>query len=160
MHSAPSVTYPVRPSRAAFLAWVAVWFAAWGVLALWLLAADPAPRRVLAAAAALAVPALAAWISHRGSERALTLVWDGQRWFLSEAPHAIANLSVHVDLQSAMLVRVASGRHARWIWLRAADAPPCWLDLRRAVHARPGRAGAAGPVRSASEHAARVEATP
>lgn len=160
MHSAPSVSYPVRPSRAARLAWAATWFTGWGVLALWLLAAGPAPWRVLTAATALALPVLAAWISRPGAEGASTLSWDGQRWFLARATEAVTALSVHVDLQSAMLVRVAFGRRARWIWLRSVDAPLHWLDLRRAVHARPGRAAAAEPVRSADEPAARVAASP
>ena len=136
MHSAPSVSFPVGRSR---LASRLVW-AAWGlgaaVLAAWCFQFEGAAWRTAWLASAVLLAGVAAAQAARLGEGA-RLQWNGQHWSCEGAVRlhsAVATL--HLDLQSLMLVRVEeAGRGAAWLWVERASCPPRWLDLRRALHA-------------------------
>lgn len=139
MHSAPSVSFPVGRSR---LAPRLVW-AAWGIgvamLAAWCAQFDGAPWRTALLASAVLLAAVAALRAARLGE-GIRIHWNGQHWSCDGAVRfdsAVA--TVHLDLQSLMLVRVhEAGRGAAWLWAERAAFPTRWLDLRRALHACAG----------------------
>ncbi len=136
MHNAPSVTYPV--GRSSFLGGLlgVLWLAGAGVTALggriW---GAGGWRWTLALAVLLLAALLALHFWRRMPKGALR--WDGHAWQGPYAPVAPARLSVHLDLQRHLLVRL---HHApvmqRWLWLDAASDPSRWNDLRRAVYSR------------------------
>jgi hypothetical protein len=80
---------------------------------------------------------VAAWLALRAQAPG-ELCWDGQYWLLDgggERGGALA--SIHLDLQSLMLVRLApAGGGTQWLWLERRAAPERWRDLRRALYAR------------------------
>lgn len=141
LHSAPPVTYPLGRSRFLACLMCAAWcltgllMLAWGVLAA---AADMRPWL---GAAALVIAGL---VMARGWQRSPLgqLCWDGQGWtWESQVYRSGATLDapkVALDLQGAMLLRLDNPAGASWwLWAERAAAAPLWLDLRRAVYARP-----------------------
>ena len=149
MHSAPSVTYPVRPShRARWLA-LGLWAAGAACVGTWCWQAEAADalelRHGLGLASLLLSAALAWWASLRAArdDRHGELHWDGQYWSLDAAhPVDTVQATVHLDFQSLLLVRLSVRRSVRWLWLDRCANPLRWRDLRRALFARPASADA------------------
>ena len=136
MHSAPSVSYPVGRSRMARRLLLGIWCLGAAGLAAWCLQFSGALWRTALLALVLPVAGLAAWRAARLGEGA-ELRWNGQHWSCAgSAPCSAAHVSIHLDLQTLMLVRLReSGRAAIWLWVERASLPSRWLDLRRALHA-------------------------
>lgn len=141
LHNAPSVIYPLGRSR--FLGWLLL--LAWGLVgaltaAWWYVATAGDARPWLGWATWLGAGALMVRGWH-GSPVG-HLVWDGQHWAWESpvyqdggnlaAPHVV------LDVQFAMLLRLDNPAGASWwLWAERLASPPRWLDLRRAVYARP-----------------------
>ncbi|KQP35823.1 hypothetical protein ASF44_21205 [Pseudorhodoferax sp. Leaf274] len=96
---------------------------------------------LVAVAASWVLAAAAVVLQWRGV-RAGQLRWDGQAWWwlpddAAQADEYAVSIVLHLDLQSAVLVRMvgAPGR-VRWRWLECAAAPARWSDVRRALHQR------------------------
>ncbi|MBS0454819.1 MAG: hypothetical protein JSS14_26270 [Proteobacteria bacterium] len=137
MHSAPSVSFPVGRSRMARrLAW-GIWALGAAALLAWCVQFAGAPWRTAILASALALAARGAWAASRLGE-GVQLRWDGVHWSCTGTTRlGGAGASIHLDLQSLVLVRLnAPGRPAAWLWLERANCPERWLDLRRALYAR------------------------
>jgi hypothetical protein len=134
MHNAPSVTFPVERPRFAGLAAGGVWLAGAAATLLWILQADAAGWRQALAVAALALAgvwALWAWLATPVGE----LRWDGTSW-TGPAGSSADMLEVALDLQRVLLVRMAPGGRAQWLWLERSRCPHAWMELRRAVYSR------------------------
>jgi len=157
MHSAPSVNYPVGRSRLVAVAMVAVWAVGAGAAVAWRHQVDAnlgaGNWRQWLLVAALIVAALGGCIALRAQPRG-ELRWDGQHWFLEgELTPGSATASVHFDIQSLMLIRLApADSPVQWLWLERKRAPERWRALRRALYSRPP------PPESAADVA--VDATP
>ena len=135
MHQAPPVEYPLGNTgllnRAIRVAW-------WTVAAIdlaWLFLADSQGWRVwLGLALTLLIFVGALRVSP--APGAGVLHWDGSGWaHKNGALEVDGDLTVHLDLQSALLVawKTGSGR-TRWYWLNSATDPSRWLALRRALY--------------------------
>ncbi len=136
MRSAPSVTYPVRPSARARLMLGIIWAAGAGGMGLWCYQMSSMGWRQGVGLAAAGLAGFAAW---RAGWRPTCgeLHWDGQHWSLAGARTLnAAEATVHLDFQSLLLVRLRQGAGAVWLWLDRRACPSRWLDVRRAVHAR------------------------
>ncbi|MDR3454804.1 MAG: hypothetical protein P4L96_18735 [Rhodoferax sp.] len=139
MHSAPSVTYPVGRSRVWGLALGLAWLGGALLTGLWCAEVDRVGwRQWLAVACVLAGAgvALAGWLASPIGE----LQWDGAGWLWTArrttAAQVAGLLTVHLDLQQCLLVRLHAGRGRRWLWLEQRRQPARWDDLRRAVYSR------------------------
>ena len=160
-HNAPAVVYPVKRSKAFGALTVLLWCAGALVVAVWVWRSgdrfDMANWRLGLAVFAVMVSAIGAAsflkISGQGH-----LVWDGELWHDQRAMRPKSNwwdgsrssfgalnsreldVRIVVDIQRAMLLHLARGRHdSRWLWVEKSAQPERWLDLRRAVYARPRR---------------------
>ena len=76
------------------------------------------------------------------------LKWDGQEWQWQSAgyqsPTTLDAPQAVLDLQNLLLVRMHNRAGAPWwVWADAGSDPVRWLDLRRALYARPAHAGVA-----------------
>lgn len=141
LHNAPSVIYPLGRSR--FLGWLLL--LAWGLVgvltvAWWFAAAAGDARPWLGGATWL----LAGFVMARGwhSSPDGRLVWDGQHWAWESPVYQdggdLAAPQVVLDLQFAVLLRLDNPAGASWwLWAERRALPARWLDLRRAVYARP-----------------------
>lgn len=74
------------------------------------------------------------------------LQWDGQDWHWQSAgyqsPTTVDAPEPVLDLQNLLLVRMHNRAGAPWwVWAHAASDPVHWLDLRRALYARPAHSG-------------------
>lgn len=70
------------------------------------------------------------------------LQWDGQRWRWESAGYrsgtALEPPRVVLDVQFALLLQLNNQAGAVWwLWAEKSAWPSRWLDLRRAVHAKP-----------------------
>jgi hypothetical protein len=146
MHNAPPVAYPLGRSHFQGVALGVLWLAGLGVTVGWWLVAPGLDWRIGVATAAVAAAGVAAWVGWR-SVPVGQLHWDGQVWrwesqgYQSGTP--VLALSVVLDLQGVMLIRLANHDHAgMWLWAQRTSFPERWLDLRRAVYSR----RKAGPV--------------
>lgn len=141
LYNAPSVIYPLGRShflgRLMLLAWSLAGFltAAW-----WWAAAAGDARPWLGWATWLAAGVLMArgWRSSPVGQ----LGWDGQHWAWESLVYQdVGNLEVpHVvlDVQFAVLLRLDNPAGASWwLWVERRALPSRWLDLRRAIYARP-----------------------
>jgi hypothetical protein len=92
--------------------------------------------QALAVAAASAAIGFAAW--RLASRPATRLVWDGQQWAADSRP---GELSVMIDLDRALLLRLVptSGSRTLWVAVTAREAGPAWHGLRAAVYSRPSQ---------------------
>jgi hypothetical protein len=152
MHSAPSVNYPVGRSRYARRLLVSLWALGVASVTLASLQAGGFDWRQAMLALSAAVAGAAAWTGLLQSAAPGELAFDGRHWSMSGGvPLRSARAGVALDLQSLLLVRLEEpARAQRWVWVDRQARPECWLDLRRALHARvaPADAGpAAAPVR-------------
>jgi hypothetical protein len=121
------------------------WAAAAGVTAAWTWAAGPGDRMPVWGWASL-VPAGLALVWHWRRAPIGRLSWDGQHWlWVSRAYPVGTPLSppqVLIDLQRVIVVRMSNPAGAALtLWLEAGQERQLWLDLRRAIHARPHRGG-------------------
>ncbi len=141
LHSAPPVSYPMGRScflgALLLLAWCmcAVLMAAW-----WWFSAASDWRPWLGLAVLLGAGAILA----RGWQRSPVgqLSWDGQHWAwespVYQGGSTLEAPQVVLDLQSAVLLRLNNPAGASWwLWAESDGSLPRWLDLRRAVYARP-----------------------
>ena len=86
------------------------------------------------------------------------IAWDGALWHSEGLNHptpaganAAFDLHVIVDLQVALLLRLADAQHRpRWLWVSRKRCPERWLDLRRAVYG-PARSAALTPYTDGSD---------
>ena len=141
LHSAPSVAYPLGRSR--FLG--ALLLLAWALAALltgvwWLNAAAQDQRPWLGLIALL----LAGIIMLRGWWRSPVgqLSWSGEYWSWESSVYQggsiVGTPQVVLDFQGAVLVQLKNRARLSWcLWAERAAAPSRWLDLRRALYARP-----------------------
>ena len=136
MHSAPSVSFPVGRSRMARRLLWSIWALGAAALVAWCVQFDGAPWRTAVLAAVLLLAAVAARRASRLGDGAF-LAWNGQHWSCTgSAIFGNAAATIHLDLQSLMLVRLQeAGRRAVWLWAERDVLPARWLDLRRALHA-------------------------
>lgn len=135
MHSAPAVSFPVRPSRAAQLLLSTLWLA--GALGVGLSAGGHADGRLFLLLGSSLLAGGVAW-RFGGHRQAGLLRFDGQYWsWAGRTPQAAARAQVGLDLQALMLLRlVEPGRRSRWLWLERRADPARWAALRRAVYSR------------------------
>lgn len=137
MHKAPTVDYPVGPSRFYTLALSVIWSGVIGVDAMWLLRASRLDwRHMLGIAVSLAAGVVMALCARRAAP-AGTLLWDGQCWWWETGGvRASGEVKPRLDLQSVLLLGFLPHSGARqWLWLEKRTAPTRWNALRRAVHA-------------------------
>lgn len=134
MHSAPAVSFPVGPSRAARVFLFMLWLA--GALGAVVSVGDLDVRAFLLLGSVLLAGGFAWRFS--GHREGGLLRFDGQYWSWSgRAPQAAARAQVGLDLQGLMLLRlVEAGRPGRWLWLERRTDPSRWTALRRAVYSR------------------------
>lgn len=136
MHSAPSVSYPVRRSH--FYGQVLAGALLLGGLSLaaWIMQSDTYALQHLAAAACWLGSATVAVVTWLRSPTGL-LTWDGQNWtWTSGLESRQVVLSVTLDSQSTLLLHWrVTGASNGWVWLERRTAPTRWLPLRRAVFA-------------------------
>lgn len=141
---APSVSYAVGRSY-----WVWGMLLAWAVLAAsvtagwWLIAAPGDPGPWLGTAALVLSVAGAVWGWQRSPVGVLQ--WDGHDWQWQSAgyqsPATVDAPEPVLDLQGLVLVRMHNRAGAPWwVWADAASDPAHWMDLRRALYARPHQA--------------------
>ena len=159
MHSAPSVSYPMGPSRVAKGGLWGLWLGGLIGAVAALAASDTfGPRAwILVAAVLLAFIVLRQSLSEIERSDGSTLHFDGQRWALSGArPVREGRVEASLDFQSWMLLSLSEpGRSRRWLFLERATDPQRWLDLRRAVYSRaptvrPDASAAISPAPGAS----------
>jgi toxin CptA len=136
MHSAPSVSYPVGRSRMARRLLLGIWCLGAAGLAAWCLQFSGAGWRTALLVLVVLAAGLSAWRAARLGE-GVELQWNGQHWSCAgSAQCAAARVSIHLDFQPLMLVRLCEpGRATTWLWLERGSMPSRWLDLRRALHA-------------------------
>ncbi len=142
-YKAPPVVYPVGRSRWAAGTMMLGWAAAIGVTLAWTWAAGPGDSTPAWGWASLVLAALA-WVWHWRRAPSGQLSWDGQDWLWVSRAYPVgtplASPQVVIDLQVLIVVRVSNSAGASLtLWLEAGQAPPLWLDLRRAIHDRPQR---------------------
>ena len=145
--NAPSVSYTLGRSR--FLGGLLLFL--WGLatavtLAWWGSAAPGAWEPSLGGAALL----LSGWGLVLGWLRmpAGSLHWDGQQWTWQSAGYLSTTVvdapELVLDLQRLLLMRMHNQAGAAWlVWADATIDPGHWLDLRRALSARPHNGGVA-----------------
>ncbi|MGJ7484981.1 hypothetical protein ACSFA2_06960 [Variovorax sp. LT2P21] len=135
MHSAPAVSFPVGPSRAARLLLFTLWLA--GALGASLSVGGDVDGRAFLLLGSVLLAGGVAW--RFGGHRQVGLLrFDGQYWSWSgRAPPAATRVRVGLDLQVLMLLRlVEPGRPHHWLWLERRADPLRWTALRRAVYSR------------------------
>ena len=105
---------------------------------LWLYGSRVVDWRLLLAVTAMVLAGRAAYSGWKNSPVG-QLAWDGQFWRWEgqgyQAGVAEQKLSVAVDFQSRLLLRLENPAHAHlWLWVERRVLPERWLDLRRAVY--------------------------
>lgn len=137
MHSAPSVTYPVRRSSQVRILLIASWLLGASSVGVWCYQTDSLGARQMAGLAALC---MTAFLVLRNLMRAPhgNLHWDGQYWSLDgTSPVFTAHATVHLDFQSLLLLRLKVDHSISWLWLDRQASPERWHDVRRALFASP-----------------------
>ncbi len=140
-YKAPTVVYPVGRSQWAAGMMVLGWAAAAGVTLAWTWASGPGDHAPVWGWASLLLAGLAL-LWHWRSAPSGQLAWDGHSWlWVSRAYPVGTPLSapeVVIDLQRVIVVRMSNPADAALtLWLEARQEPRHWLDLRRAIYARP-----------------------
>ena len=143
MHSAPSVSYPVGPTRGLGLVFLALCAASLGGILLWCYQSDSVDARQGFGLLAWGASCALAWRSWRqfASGR---IHWNGESWTWElPASDVAGRVSVSLDLQSVMLLRWQALEESAvaavpvWLWVASAASTPDWLAMRRAVYSRP-----------------------
>ncbi|WP_395060671.1 hypothetical protein [Polaromonas sp.] len=140
MHNAPPVAYPLGRSHFQGMVLAAVWLAGLLVTAGWWLIAPGFDWRIGLGVVAVAATGAVAWLCWRSAPVG-QLHWDGQVWRWEspsyQAGTPVLDLSVALDLQRTLLIRLDNHDHATlWLWAHRGALPERWLDLRRAVYSR------------------------
>ena len=137
-HNAPSVTYPLGRSHWQAFLLSAFWLVAFLLAGVWTLGSQQLGWRQ---AAGFITVMGAGWAARYGWKNAPVgqLAWDRQVWRWEgpgyQAGVAEYELSVALDFQNVMLLRVENQAHAKlWLWAERRAFPERWLDLRRAVY--------------------------
>ena len=132
------MTYPLGRSywQAFFLS--ALWLAALLLVCVWTLASQQLGWRQAAGLLTLMCAGLAAWHGWKNAPVG-QLAWDGQVWRWESRGYQAGvpeyELSIALDLQNVMLLRLENQAHAKlWLWAERRAFPERWLDLRRAVY--------------------------
>jgi len=137
MHSAPSVTYPVRRSAQVRILLLAFWALGVSSVGAWCHYVDSLSARQMVGLAALCLTTFLVWrdVTHvPGGD----VHWDGQYWSLhGVSPLRTAQATVHLDFQSWLLLRLKVDRSVSWVWLARQASPERWHDVRRALFASP-----------------------
>ena len=136
MHKAPTVDYPVGPSRFQNLALLVLWLCVAGVDVLWWFQSDRIDWRPLAGFVVTLVAGLIAFRAWQARNTG-TLQWDGQSWWWDGGGTRVSGaLKPRLDLQGVLLLDFcAHARSRKWLWLERQAAPLRWSALRRAVYA-------------------------
>ncbi len=138
--NAPSVSYTVGRSRFLVLGMVFVWLLGVAATLAWWSAAASHDWRPGLGAAAVLLSGWALWHGVRHLPKGM-LRWDGQSWSWHEQEALALSLpapQVVLDLQGLMLIRWPGQTDLpSFLWVDATSDPARWLDLRRALHARP-----------------------
>jgi hypothetical protein len=136
MHQAPPVTYPLGNVQV-LRRWVlAAWVLVLTIDVLWWVQSPSQDWSLWIGLSLTVLAGACAWRFWPMGDSAM-LQWDGRDWSLGEGERRAAGvLTVHLDLQSALLVfwSPASGP-GTWRWLSSEVLPSQWLALRRAVFA-------------------------
>jgi toxin CptA len=136
MHNAPSVFYPVGRSRLLGLLLLMVWLLGLAATLAFAFAPGAVWRVALVAGCTAAAGLVAArwWLRSPAGG----LQSDGTQWLWQPqggvAAVALEHLTVHLDLQHALLLRGQQGGAPLWLWAERGMAPLRWDDLRRAVY--------------------------
>ena len=132
------MTYPLVRSR--FQAWVlsVLWLAALLVVGAWVVTSQYVGWRQSLGLALVVGAGLAALHGWKNSAIG-QLAWDGQVWRWEgpgyQAGVAEYQLSVALDFQNLMLLRIENQAHAKlWLWAEQRAFPARWANLRRAVY--------------------------
>lgn len=139
LHNAPPVVYPLGRSRFLGSLLLCVWFCGLLLTLFWFFhGARQLDWRIALALIFVMGAGTAAYIGWRNSPTG-QLAWDGEiwRWESPGCRTGVAeyDLSVLVDLQHVLLLRLENQTHARlWLWVERRSLPERWLDLRRAVY--------------------------
>lgn len=137
MQNAPSVSYPVGRFRWRALPALSLSVLSGCALLLWTLWAPASMWQVAGGCAWL----LAVLVNVSGSDRWMSLRWDGHDWWVVDArghERAVTGLEPGLDLRSALLARLG-GIPGGWVWLCREAEPVTWGELRRAVYSRARR---------------------
>ena len=147
MHSAPSVSYPVRRSRSVRRLLMGAWCAGAAIAALAAWQMQDAGWRAALLALGVLVSGLALRHGMSGS-RAFegVLHFDGAGWSMSGSSSGSVGFAtraeVCLDFQTVLLLRLrVPGQATSWLWLERDCDPAHWPDLRRAAYSRPPMSG-------------------
>lgn len=144
---APPVSYAVGRSFGVLGILMGCWCLAAVVTAVWWLMSAPGdagPWLGLAASVLSGVGAVWGWMRSPVG----VLQWDGQDWHWQSAgyqsPTTLDVPEPVLDMQGLLLVRMHNRAGVPWwVWADANSDPVHWLDLRRALYARPRNSGGA-----------------
>lgn len=138
MHHAPAVSFPLGRSRFLGRLLTVAWAVGAGVVMLWV----GAQRRWgwplgigTVAVALCGILVRGWWSSHLVGD----LAWNGQEWQVRLRGTTITGqVSVHLDFQRHLLLKLTCGRRMApiWLWLDEQSDAPVWRDVRRAVYSR------------------------
>ncbi|WPB56003.1 hypothetical protein [Xylophilus sp. GOD-11R] len=161
MHSAASVAYPVLRSRREAVCLAMMWLLGAAPVVGWLAGTRTSVWAGLLVGGwtiGVGLAAMIQWLCGRPR----MLRWNGEAWSIDESvPSTItdkpliesASISVSLDLQSSMLLRLKqSGRLPAWVFVDRSAAPQRWHALRCAVTA--AQADALSPARTSAQGAA------
>ncbi len=147
--NAPSVSYTVGRSRFLVLGMVFVWLLGLAATLAWWSASAEHDWRPGLGAAALLLSGGGLWHGVRHLPTGV-LQWDGRAWSWHDTLTRAQSLpapQVVLDLQGLMLIRWPDQTDLpSFLWVDAACDPAHWLDLRRALHARPHKDGASAAL--------------
>lgn len=139
MHHAPAVSFPLGRSRFLGGLLALAWAMGAGVVMFWVGAQQRWgwPHGIGVGAVSLCgVLARNWWKSHPVGE----LGWDGREWHVRGPGGATVagSVSVHLDLQRHLLLKLTHCSHGApvWLWLDEAADTLAWRDVRRAVYSR------------------------
>lgn len=145
--SAPQVSYPVGRSRFLGALLLGGWALAVLVTAAWWMGSSASAGGPLLGAALCVLSGVCLLLGWQRLPVG-SLQWDGRDWTWQSAgyqtPTLLAAPEPLLDLQGLLLMRMHNRAGAPWlVWADAAAAPAHWLDLRRALYARPHNEGVA-----------------
>lgn len=147
MHSAPSVAYPVRRSRAAGVYLLAATSLSITVTLVWVLQ-TPSGWPVWLGGFFCVLGCFWGGLVWRAMPNG-SLTWDGEAWQLtllnpllsSDVALPRKQIAVMLDLQRHLLLQWPGSDPVRWLWIDQSSQPERWYALRRAVYSSVQYAG-------------------